>query len=78
MDTLESKMRKLKEENPISAAIKDSHEVVGLIPGVVAFGGKQYDLRSIDKATAEKLVAAGFPNLKEKGKAATAPPESKK
>jgi hypothetical protein len=50
----------------ISPLIKDKFEVIGVVPGKVKFGAFEYDLCTIDLATAEELVKNKFPYLKAK------------
>ena len=50
-------LEKLKKENPLSPVLKDKYKVVGVIPGPIKFKGIQYDLRTMDLATAELLAA---------------------
>lgn len=76
--TLAEKVEKLKKENPPSEQIKDRFEVVGVIPGPVAWKGKTYDLRKISLAKAEQLVQEGLPYLKEKVGTKPAVSEDKK
>lgn len=54
------------ENRTISPEIKDHYEVVKVLPGEVKFGKNTYDLRTIDKATADELVKQNFPYLKPK------------
>lgn len=53
-----------EEKREISPKIKDHYKVVGVQPGEVHFHGRIYDLRTISKETADKLVENKFPYLK--------------
>ena len=63
-------MKNNKEKPTASQSIKGKYVVEGVEPGIVRFGKKRIDLRSITLAEADELFKLKFPYLKKIGEKA--------